>query len=107
MHLYYFSVFNVGQYRRDATRSYNSYEFFKPDNEEAMKIRKYGKCIGHVNMMDSMWSGNVIAWGPVANIATFSTRHRKHWGKGMLHWKAKKPAPSLCFVYGFYDNLPH
>uniref|UniRef100_A0A4W6EQE2 Si:dkey-96f10.1 n=1 Tax=Lates calcarifer TaxID=8187 RepID=A0A4W6EQE2_LATCA len=34
-------VFNVGQYRRDATRSYNSYEFFRPDNEEAMKIRKY------------------------------------------------------------------
>ncbi|KAJ3587046.1 hypothetical protein NHX12_013436 [Muraenolepis orangiensis] len=33
-------VFNVGQYRRDATRAYNSYEFFKPDNEEAMKIRK-------------------------------------------------------------------
>ncbi|KAM9828657.1 6-phosphofructo-2-kinase/fructose-2,6-bisphosphatase-like isoform 4-T4 [Syngnathus typhle] len=33
-------VFNVGQYRRDATRSYNSFEFFKPDNAEAMKIRK-------------------------------------------------------------------
>ncbi|KAE8292670.1 6-phosphofructo-2-kinase/fructose-2,6-bisphosphatase [Larimichthys crocea] len=33
-------VFNVGQYRRDATRSYNSFEFFRPDNEEAMKIRK-------------------------------------------------------------------
>ncbi|XP_041860340.1 6-phosphofructo-2-kinase/fructose-2,6-bisphosphatase-like [Melanotaenia boesemani] len=33
-------VFNLGQYRRDATRSYNSYEFFKPDNTEAMKIRK-------------------------------------------------------------------
>ncbi|XP_035016181.1 6-phosphofructo-2-kinase/fructose-2,6-bisphosphatase isoform X1 [Hippoglossus stenolepis] len=33
-------VFNVGQYRRDATRSYNSYEFFRPDNAEAMKIRK-------------------------------------------------------------------
>ncbi|XP_017294765.1 6-phosphofructo-2-kinase/fructose-2,6-bisphosphatase isoform X3 [Kryptolebias marmoratus] len=32
-------VFNVGQYRREATRSYNSYEFFKPDNTEAMKIR--------------------------------------------------------------------
>ncbi|MED6252603.1 hypothetical protein ATANTOWER_014091, partial [Ataeniobius toweri] len=32
-------VFNVGQYRREATRSYNSYEFFKPDNAEAMKIR--------------------------------------------------------------------
>lgn len=34
-------VFNVGQYRRQATCSYNSYEFFRPDNEEAMKIRKY------------------------------------------------------------------
>ncbi|KAM7404176.1 hypothetical protein PAMP_011547 [Pampus punctatissimus] len=33
-------VFNVGQYRRDATRSYNNFEFFRPDNTEAMKIRK-------------------------------------------------------------------
>ncbi|XP_069581933.1 6-phosphofructo-2-kinase/fructose-2,6-bisphosphatase-like isoform X3 [Brachyistius frenatus] len=33
-------VFNVGQYRRDATRSYNSFEFFRPDNAEAMTIRK-------------------------------------------------------------------
>uniref|UniRef100_A0A8C7K9G0 6-phosphofructo-2-kinase domain-containing protein n=1 Tax=Oncorhynchus kisutch TaxID=8019 RepID=A0A8C7K9G0_ONCKI len=33
-------VFNVGQYRRDATQSYKSYEFFRPDNQEAMKIRK-------------------------------------------------------------------
>ncbi|KAJ0036381.1 hypothetical protein NQD34_005058 [Periophthalmus magnuspinnatus] len=33
-------VFNVGQYRRDATKTYNSYEFFRPDNSEAMKIRR-------------------------------------------------------------------
>ncbi|XP_056158053.1 6-phosphofructo-2-kinase/fructose-2,6-bisphosphatase [Lampris incognitus] len=33
-------LFNVGQYRRDATHSYNSYEFFRSDNEAAMKIRK-------------------------------------------------------------------
>ncbi|XP_061551715.1 6-phosphofructo-2-kinase/fructose-2,6-bisphosphatase 1-like isoform X2 [Phycodurus eques] len=33
-------VFNVGQYRRDATRAYSSFEFFKPDNAEAMTIRK-------------------------------------------------------------------
>ncbi|XP_010902225.1 6-phosphofructo-2-kinase/fructose-2,6-bisphosphatase isoform X1 [Esox lucius] len=33
-------VFNVGQYRRDATQSYKSYKFFRPDNQEAMKIRK-------------------------------------------------------------------
>lgn len=31
----------MGQYRRQATCSYNSYEFFRPDNEEAMKIRRY------------------------------------------------------------------
>lgn len=34
-------MFNVGQYRRDAVRIYKSYEFFRPDNEEAMKIRKW------------------------------------------------------------------
>lgn len=35
------SAFNVGQYRRDAAGSYNSFEFFRSDNAEAMKIRKY------------------------------------------------------------------
>lgn len=35
-----FAVFNVGQYRRDAAGTYNSFEFFKPDNAEAMKIRR-------------------------------------------------------------------
>uniref|UniRef100_UPI00358E550C 6-phosphofructo-2-kinase/fructose-2, 6-bisphosphatase 4-like isoform X2 n=1 Tax=Myxine glutinosa TaxID=7769 RepID=UPI00358E550C len=33
-------VFNVGQYRREATKCYESYEFFRPDNEEGMKIRQ-------------------------------------------------------------------
>ncbi|TWW56069.1 6-phosphofructo-2-kinase/fructose-2,6-bisphosphatase [Takifugu flavidus] len=33
-------AFNVGQYRRDAAGSYNSFEFFRSDNAEAMKIRK-------------------------------------------------------------------
>uniref|UniRef100_A0A8P4GA60 6-phosphofructo-2-kinase domain-containing protein n=1 Tax=Dicentrarchus labrax TaxID=13489 RepID=A0A8P4GA60_DICLA len=31
-------VFNVGQYRRDATRSYNSFEFFRPDNAELHRV---------------------------------------------------------------------
>lgn len=34
------TVFNVGQYRREAVRVYENFEFFKPDNEEAMRIRK-------------------------------------------------------------------
>ncbi|KAA8593241.1 hypothetical protein FQN60_009357 [Etheostoma spectabile] len=33
-------VFNLGLYRREAVRAYKSYDFFRHDNEEAMKIRK-------------------------------------------------------------------
>ncbi|XP_072419734.1 6-phosphofructo-2-kinase/fructose-2,6-bisphosphatase 2-like [Chiloscyllium punctatum] len=33
-------VFNLGEYRREAVKSYKSFEFFRHDNEEAMKIRK-------------------------------------------------------------------
>uniref|UniRef100_A0A671ENE4 6-phosphofructo-2-kinase/fructose-2,6-biphosphatase 4 n=1 Tax=Rhinolophus ferrumequinum TaxID=59479 RepID=A0A671ENE4_RHIFE len=32
--------FNVGQYRRDMVQTYKSFEFFLPDNEEGLKIRK-------------------------------------------------------------------
>ncbi|XP_053562557.1 6-phosphofructo-2-kinase/fructose-2,6-bisphosphatase 2 isoform X1 [Bombina bombina] len=33
-------VFNLGVYRREAVQSYKSYEFFRHDNAEAMRIRK-------------------------------------------------------------------
>ncbi|XP_068187729.1 6-phosphofructo-2-kinase/fructose-2,6-bisphosphatase 2-like [Antennarius striatus] len=33
-------VFNVGVYRREAVKSYESYEFFRHDNKEAMEIRR-------------------------------------------------------------------
>uniref|UniRef100_A0A8C5EBW1 6-phosphofructo-2-kinase/fructose-2,6-bisphosphatase 4-like n=1 Tax=Gouania willdenowi TaxID=441366 RepID=A0A8C5EBW1_GOUWI len=32
--------FNVGQYRRDCMKIYKSFEFFKPDNEEGLRIRR-------------------------------------------------------------------
>ncbi|XP_006893000.1 PREDICTED: 6-phosphofructo-2-kinase/fructose-2,6-bisphosphatase 4 isoform X4 [Elephantulus edwardii] len=32
--------FNVGQYRRDMVKTYTSFEFFLPDNEEGLRIRK-------------------------------------------------------------------
>lgn len=38
--LLFFAVFNLGVYRREAVRAYKSYDFFRHDNEEAMKIRK-------------------------------------------------------------------
>ncbi|XP_046871510.1 6-phosphofructo-2-kinase/fructose-2,6-bisphosphatase 3 isoform X3 [Hypomesus transpacificus] len=33
-------VFNVGEYRREAVKNYSSYDFFKSDNENAVKIRQ-------------------------------------------------------------------
>uniref|UniRef100_A0A8C8FSD7 6-phosphofructo-2-kinase domain-containing protein n=1 Tax=Oncorhynchus tshawytscha TaxID=74940 RepID=A0A8C8FSD7_ONCTS len=33
-------VFNVGEYRREAVKNYSSYDFFKADNESAVKIRQ-------------------------------------------------------------------
>ncbi|XP_006004045.1 6-phosphofructo-2-kinase/fructose-2,6-bisphosphatase 1-like [Latimeria chalumnae] len=33
-------VFNIGQYRREAMKTYQSFEFFRPDNQEALKIRR-------------------------------------------------------------------
>uniref|UniRef100_A0A3Q2XPE9 6-phosphofructo-2-kinase/fructose-2,6-biphosphatase 1 n=1 Tax=Hippocampus comes TaxID=109280 RepID=A0A3Q2XPE9_HIPCM len=41
-------AFNVGQYRRQAVKTYENFEFFKPDNEEAMRIRKYQMCLVQV-----------------------------------------------------------
>nr|KAF6335621.1 6-phosphofructo-2-kinase/fructose-2,6-biphosphatase 4 [Pipistrellus kuhlii] len=32
--------FNVGQYRREMVKTYRSFEFFLPDNEEGLRIRK-------------------------------------------------------------------
>jgi hypothetical protein len=34
-------VFNLGVYRREAVKSYKSYDFFRHDNKEAMQIRKW------------------------------------------------------------------
>lgn len=33
--------FNVGQYRREYVKIYKSFEFFSPDNEEGLKIRRF------------------------------------------------------------------
>uniref|UniRef100_A0A8B9H986 6-phosphofructo-2-kinase/fructose-2,6-biphosphatase 3 n=1 Tax=Astyanax mexicanus TaxID=7994 RepID=A0A8B9H986_ASTMX len=33
-------VFNVGEYRREAVKHYSSYDFFKSDNKEAVRIRE-------------------------------------------------------------------
>ncbi|TRZ01396.1 hypothetical protein DNTS_003744 [Danionella cerebrum] len=42
-------VFNLGVYRRDAVKAYKSYDFFRHDNKEAMKIRKANLNIGYIS----------------------------------------------------------
>lgn len=37
---FFFAEFNVGQYRRECLKIYKSFEFFHPDNEEGLKIRR-------------------------------------------------------------------
>ena len=32
-------MFNLGEYRRQATEAYKTHEFFRPDNAEAMALR--------------------------------------------------------------------
>lgn len=34
-----FAVFNLGEYRRQATEAYKNHDFFRPDNAEAMALR--------------------------------------------------------------------
>ncbi|XP_049718556.1 6-phosphofructo-2-kinase/fructose-2,6-bisphosphatase 4 isoform X5 [Elephas maximus indicus] len=41
--------FNVGQYRRDMVKTYKSFEFFLPDNEEGLRIRKD---LSYIKIMD-------------------------------------------------------
>lgn len=36
----FYVEFNVGQYRREYVKIYKSFEFFSPDNEEGLKIRR-------------------------------------------------------------------
>ncbi|KAM3924362.1 6-phosphofructo-2-kinase/fructose-2,6-bisphosphatase 3 isoform 1-T1 [Leptodactylus fuscus] len=33
-------VFNVGEYRREAVKDFSSFDFFRSDNQEAMKVRR-------------------------------------------------------------------
>lgn len=66
-------VFNVGEYRRQATEAYKSHDFFRPDNMEAMAIRN--KCA--IDALEDMckWleeEGEVAVYD-----ATNTTRERR------------------------------
>ncbi|XP_066285487.1 6-phosphofructo-2-kinase/fructose-2,6-bisphosphatase-like isoform X9 [Branchiostoma lanceolatum] len=66
-------VFNVGEYRRSAVKEYKKFDFFDPENREAMKIRKQCALDALADM--SLWlegEGEVAVFD-----ATNTTRERR------------------------------
>ncbi|KAL7988197.1 hypothetical protein Chor_007116 [Crotalus horridus] len=90
-------VFNVGQYRREAVQTYKNYEFFRPDNEEAMQIRR--QCalaaLRDVQIYLSMEEGQVAVFD-----ATNTTQERRAL---ILHF-AKENGYKVFFIESICDD---
>lgn len=90
-------VFNVGQYRRKAVPTYESFEFFRPDNEEAMKIRKACAlaALRDIPVFFSQEKGQVAVFD-----ATNTTRERRE----MIHQFALEHSYKIFFVESLCDD---
>ncbi|KAG8515965.1 6-phosphofructo-2-kinase/fructose-2,6-bisphosphatase 3 [Galemys pyrenaicus] len=90
-------VFNVGEYRREAVKQYSSYNFFRPDNEEAMKVRK--QCalaaLRDVKSYLTREGGQIAVFD-----ATNTTRERRHM---ILHF-AKENDFKVFFIESVCDD---
>ncbi|XP_062454656.1 6-phosphofructo-2-kinase/fructose-2,6-bisphosphatase 1 isoform X4 [Rhea pennata] len=90
-------VFNVGQYRRSAVRSYSSYEFFRHDNQDAMRVRR--QCalaaLQDVRTYLSSEDGQVAVFD-----ATNTTRERRD----LILQFAKENGYKVLFVESICDD---
>ncbi|XP_051050782.1 6-phosphofructo-2-kinase/fructose-2,6-bisphosphatase 3 isoform X4 [Phodopus roborovskii] len=90
-------VFNVGEYRREAVKQYSSYNFFRPDNEEAMRVRK--QCalaaLRDVKSYLTKEGGQIAVFD-----ATNTTRERRHM---ILHF-AKENDFKAFFIESVCDD---
>ncbi|XP_015279743.1 PREDICTED: 6-phosphofructo-2-kinase/fructose-2,6-bisphosphatase 1 isoform X2 [Gekko japonicus] len=90
-------VFNVGQYRREAVQTYKNYEFFRPDNEEAMQIRR--QCalaaLRDVHTYLSLEEGQVAVFD-----ATNTMRERR----GLILQFAKEHGYKVFFIESICDD---
>ncbi|KAG8504407.1 6-phosphofructo-2-kinase/fructose-2,6-bisphosphatase 2 [Galemys pyrenaicus] len=90
-------VFNLGVYRREAVKSYKSYDFFRHDNEEAMKIRKQCALVALEDVKAYLTEEN----GQIAVFdATNTTRERRD----MILSFAKDNAFKVFFVESVCDD---
>eukprot|EP00063_Salmo_salar_P046836 XP_014021671.1 PREDICTED: 6-phosphofructo-2-kinase/fructose-2,6-biphosphatase 4 isoform X3 [Salmo salar] len=65
--------FNVGQYRRECLKIYKSFEFFRPDNEEGLKIRQQCASAALKDVRQYLTDGGQVA----VFDATNTTRERR------------------------------
>uniref|UniRef100_A0A8C6TZH5 6-phosphofructo-2-kinase/fructose-2,6-biphosphatase 4a n=1 Tax=Neogobius melanostomus TaxID=47308 RepID=A0A8C6TZH5_9GOBI len=65
--------FNVGQYRRELVKIYKSFEFFRPDNEEGLRIRRQCASAALNDVRQYLTSGGQVA----VFDATNTTRERR------------------------------
>ncbi|XP_053551496.1 6-phosphofructo-2-kinase/fructose-2,6-bisphosphatase 1 isoform X2 [Bombina bombina] len=91
-------VFNVGQYRREAVQTYKNYEFFRADNEDAMRIRKQCalNALRDVNIYLSQEAGHVAVFD-----ATNTTRERR----SLILQFAKERGYKVFFIESICDDL--
>ncbi|KAI2649436.1 6-phosphofructo-2-kinase/fructose-2,6-bisphosphatase 2 [Labeo rohita] len=90
-------VFNLGVYRREAVQSYKSYDFFRHDNEEAMKIRKQCAIVALQDVKSYLneEGGQIAVFD-----ATNTTRERRNL---ILNF-AKENAYKVFFVESLCDD---
>ncbi|XP_064417307.1 6-phosphofructo-2-kinase/fructose-2,6-bisphosphatase 3 [Latimeria chalumnae] len=90
-------VFNVGEYRREAVKCYRSYDFFRSDNEEAMRIRKQCALVAlsDVKSYLSVEGGQIAVFD-----ATNTTRERRD----MILEFAKENAFKVFFIESICDD---
>ncbi|XP_053105655.1 6-phosphofructo-2-kinase/fructose-2,6-bisphosphatase 2 isoform X4 [Hemicordylus capensis] len=90
-------VFNLGVYRREAVKSYKSYDFFRHDNEEAMRIRKQCALVALEDVKAYLMEEN----GQIAVFdATNTTRERRD----MILMFAKENSFKVFFVESVCDD---
>ncbi|KAF3854129.1 hypothetical protein F7725_022184 [Dissostichus mawsoni] len=90
-------VFNLGVYRREAVRAYKSYDFFRHDNEDAMRIRKQCALVAlkDVKKYLSVEGGQIAVFD-----ATNTTRERRD----LILSFVKENAYKVFFVESVCDD---
>ncbi|XP_005162206.1 6-phosphofructo-2-kinase/fructose-2,6-bisphosphatase 1 isoform X1 [Danio rerio] len=90
-------VFNLGQYRREVVQTYKNYEFFRPDNEEAMTIRRScaASALKDIGNYFAKEQGQVAVFD-----ATNTTRDRR----GVIISFAKERGYKVFFIESICDD---